>query len=77
MRTLQETHRGLKKELQYEGQHDGKDDRACHVDRCQAGQYEQTSEKERLRIRRQGHLDLIGRLRLRPMGFRRASIPGR
>ena len=50
MHPLQEPHRGLEKELQHEGEHNGENDRAGHVERGQDGQREKTSEKERLRI---------------------------
>src|ERR1700694_5575915 len=65
MHTPQETDNGLKKEIQHEGEHDGKDDRACHVERRQNAQREQTTEKECLRIGRQRHLRLVGGLRPR------------
>src|SRR6478672_7379280 len=50
MQTHQETDGGLKKKIQHECEHDGKDDRACHVKRRQDTQREQTTEKERLGI---------------------------
>jgi hypothetical protein len=50
MDTAQETDSGLKKEIQYEGEHDWEDDRACHVERRQDAQPKQATEKERPRI---------------------------
>jgi hypothetical protein len=58
MQTSQETDSGLKKEIQHEGEYDRKDDRACHVERRQGTQPEQTTEEERPRIGRQRHLCL-------------------
>jgi len=60
---LKQTHGGLRNELQYESEHHGEYDRACHVNGRQDGQNQQTTEKERLRIGRQRHLDIVGRLR--------------
>ena len=74
MHTPQETDGGLKKEIQHEGEHDGKDDRACHVERRQDTQREQTTEKERPRIGRQWHLRLVGGLRRRSMWLRQINI---
>jgi hypothetical protein len=64
-KTSQETDSGLKKEIQHEGEYDGKDDRACHVERRQSTQSEQTTEEERPRIARQRHFRLFGGLRHR------------
>jgi hypothetical protein len=49
IQTSQETHSGLKEEIQDQGEHDGKDDRACNVERRQGTQREQATEKERPR----------------------------
>jgi hypothetical protein len=57
----------LKKEIQHEGEYDGKDDRACHVEHRKDTQREQTAEEECPRIGRQRHLRLVG-------GFRRCGI---
>jgi hypothetical protein len=57
----------LKKEVQYEGEYDGKDDRACQVEHRKDTQREQTAEKESLRIGRQRHLDLVGSIRHRSL----------
>ena len=58
---------GLKKKIQHEGEYDGKDDRACQVERRQHTQRKQTAEEERLRIGRQRHLRLVAGLRHRCM----------
>jgi hypothetical protein len=69
MKTPQETDSGLKKEIQHEGEHDGKDDRACQVEHRKDTQREQAAEKERLRIGRQRHLRVVGGLRHHSMWF--------
>jgi hypothetical protein len=74
MQTPQQTDSGLKKEIQHQGEHDGKDDRACDIECRQDTQREQTTEKERPRIGRQRHLRLLGGLRHRSMGLRQIII---
>ena len=74
MHTLQETHSGLEKKFQHEGQHDGQDDRACDIERCQDAQREQTAEKEGLRIGRQRHLGFVGGLRRRSIWLRQMIV---
>src|SRR6185312_14235029 len=72
--TLKQTHGGLQNELQYESEHDVEYDRTCHVNGRQDGQSQQTTEKERLRIGRQRHLDIVGGLRWQGIRFRRPSV---
>src|ERR1700688_255590 len=77
MQTPQETDSGLKKEVQHKGEHDGKDDRACYVERRQDTQREHTTEKERPWIGRQRHLGLVGGLGRRRMRLRQINIQHR
>ncbi|HEY4899696.1 MAG TPA: hypothetical protein VIH91_02640 [Terriglobales bacterium] len=72
MHTLQETHSRLQKELQHEGKHNGKDDRACQVERRKDAQREQTTEKECLWIGWQRHFRLG--IRHHGMWLRRAIV---
>src|ERR1700675_2327924 len=58
MDALQETHSRLQKELQHEGEYDGKDDRACQVERRKDAQRENAAKKECPRIGWQRHLRL-------------------
>jgi hypothetical protein len=72
MRTLQETHNRLQEEFQREGKHNGKDDRACQVERRKDAQCKNATEKECLRIRWQRHLRL--NIRRHSLGLRRAIV---
>jgi hypothetical protein len=65
MHTLQEMHSRLQKEFQHEGEHNGKDDRACQLKRREDAQRENATEKECLRIGWQRHL----RLGIRHLGM--------
>jgi hypothetical protein len=68
MQTSQKADGGLKKKIHHEGEHNGKDDRACDVERRQDTQREQATEKECPRIGRQRHLRLVdGLVRHRSM----------
>ena len=72
MHTLQQTHSRLQKEFQNEGKHNGKDDRACQVERRKDAQCKNATEKECLRIRWQRHLRL--NIRRHSLGLRRAIV---
>jgi len=59
MQTSQEADSGLKKKIQHECEHNGKDDRAGDVERREDSQPEQATEKKCPRIGRQRHLRLV------------------
>src|SRR2546421_10276499 len=78
MQTSEEADSGLKKKIQHECEHNGKDDGASDVERREDSQPEQATEKKCPRIGRQRHLRFVdGLVHHRSMGVWRMIVQRR